>query len=167
MLHVAIQLHKALLLDDAYVGGYVAAYSVARRPPAEPPAVSPQMVERHPHLADVNDVEGQVVQVAVALVHERHYVVVAVYVEPYATFAEPVRDPHAEHTRVELHAVRDLARQEVHVPELAGMAHHLVFRRPRVRRPAHLRLPVGHDAHPVSFGICDLEPLLSLLVGHA
>jgi hypothetical protein len=60
------------------------------------------MVERHPHLPDVHYVEGEVVQVAVALVHERHNVVIAAYVEPHAPVAEPVRYPHAEHARVEL-----------------------------------------------------------------
>ena len=72
------------------------------RAPAEPASVPTEMVERHPHLPDVHHVEGEVVQVAVALVHERHHVVVAIDVEPYAPVAEPVRYPHAEHARVEL-----------------------------------------------------------------
>src|SRR5215212_9642968 len=43
----------------------------------------------------------------------------------------------------------------------------LALRRTRMRRPAHLRLPVGEYAHPVSFGICDLEPAVTLLIGDA
>src|SRR5215210_4263181 len=43
----------------------------------------------------------------------------------------------------------------------------LVLRRPRVRRPAHLRLPVGQNAHAVALGIGDLEPAVTLLIGDA
>src|SRR5215203_1616303 len=43
----------------------------------------------------------------------------------------------------------------------------LVLRRSRVRRPTHPRLPVGQDAHPVPFGICDLESAVTHLVGDA
>ncbi len=67
LLHVAVQLHETLLLDDAHVGSDVPAYAVSHGSPAEPASVPSEMVERHPHLPDVHHVEGEVVQVAVAL----------------------------------------------------------------------------------------------------
>ncbi len=53
---------KERLLDDPHVGGDVAADPVARRAPAEPAAVAAEVVERHAHLPDVDDVEREVVQ---------------------------------------------------------------------------------------------------------
>ena len=99
LLHVAVQLDEALLLDDPHVGGDVAADAVARRAPAEPAAVAAEVVERDAHLADVDDVEGEVVEVGLALVDERHHVVVGVDVEPDAVLAEPVGELHARDPR--------------------------------------------------------------------
>src|SRR5215218_530116 len=164
LFHVAVELHEALLLYDAHVGGDVAANAVARWTPAEPASVPTQVVEGNPHLPDVHDVEGEMVQVAVAFVHEGHHVVVAVYVKPHAAVAEPVRHPHAQHLRVEFHAARDLPRQKVHVPQLARMPDDLVSGGPRVRRPLQLGLPVRQDEHPVPFGIYHLEATVALSV---
>src|SRR5215213_6964074 len=164
LFHVAVELHEALLLYDAHVRGDVAANAVARWTPAEPASVPTQVVEGNPHLPDVHDVEGEMVQVAVAFVHEGHHVVVAVYVKPHAAVAEPVRHPHAQHARVDLHAARDLPRQKVHVPQLARMPDDLVPGGPGVRRPPQLRLPAGQDKHHVPLGIGHLETAVALCV---
>ena len=69
-----------------------------------------EVVERVAHLADVDDVEREVVEVAVALVDQRHHVVVAVDVEPDAAVAEVVGDGHAQLARVEVGLLGDRAR---------------------------------------------------------
>ena len=55
-----------------------------------------EVVEGMRSIPRVDHVEGQVVEVRVALVHERHHVVVGVDVEPDPVAGQPVRDPHAE-----------------------------------------------------------------------
>jgi hypothetical protein len=77
------------------------------------------MVEEVAHLAHVDGVEGEVVEVRVSLVHERHHVVVGVDVQPDAAVTEPVGDPHAEHVRVEGHPVPERAGEAVDVAEPA------------------------------------------------
>ena len=88
-------------------------------PHAEPAAVPGEVVEHVAHLPDVDGVEGEVVEVAIAEVDERHHVVVGADVEPDARLAEPVRDPHAEHLGVEAEAGLDVAGEAVHVAEPA------------------------------------------------
>jgi hypothetical protein len=51
-----------------------------------------------------------------------HHVVVAVDVEPDAAVAEPVRQRHPEHARVEVGLLVDRAGEEVDVAELARRA---------------------------------------------
>ena len=84
LLHVAVELDEALLLDDPHVARDVAGDPVAGRPPAEPAAVAGEVVEHVAHLPDVDRVEREVVEVRVAEVDERHHVVVGVDVEPDA-----------------------------------------------------------------------------------
>ena len=94
-----------------------------------------EVVEQVAHLADVDGVEGEVVEVRVALVDERHHVVVGVDVEPDARLAEPVGDLHPEHVRVEGDVRPDVAREAVDVPEPARPAEVDGRRGPRVLRP--------------------------------
>ena len=54
-----------------------------------------EVVEQIAHLADVDDVERQVVEVRVARLDERHDVVLGVDVEPDAGVAEPRAQPSA------------------------------------------------------------------------
>ena len=92
-----------------------------------------------PHLPDVDDVEGEVVEVRVALVHERHDVVVGADVQPHAAVAEPVGQPHAEHVDVEVLLLVDARGEEVDVAELARVAER------DARRPARA-WPTSRDA---------------------
>ena len=113
LLHVAVELDEALLLDDPHVARDVAADAVPHRAPPEPAAVAGQPVEQVAHLADVDDVEGEVVEVRVALVDQRHHVVVGADAKPDPLCAEAVADAHPEDVAVEAHdssscAVRQL-----------------------------------------------------------
>ena len=120
LLHVAVELDEARLLDDPHVARDVPGDPVPRRPPPEPAPVPGDVVEHVAHLPDVDDLEGEVVEVGVAEVDERHHVVVGADVEPDARLAEPVREPHPEHLGVEAKAGLDVAREAVHVTEPAA-----------------------------------------------
>src|SRR3954452_23650449 len=61
LLHVAIELDEALLLDDPYVARHVARDAVPRRAPAEPTPVTREVIEHVAHLPDVDGVESEVV----------------------------------------------------------------------------------------------------------
>ncbi len=103
----------------------------------------------------------------VALVDQRHHVVVGVDVEPDAVLAEPVGHGHAEHARVEVDLLRHRAREEVHVAELARGADVPVAGRPRVRRPRRRGLAVRQQQHAVALGIAHEHAAVALLPGHA
>ena len=119
LLHVAVELDEARLLGDPHVARDVPGDPVPGRPPAEPAPVPGEVVEHVAHLPDVHGVEGEVVEVRVAEVDERHHVVVRVDVEPDARLAEPVREPHPEHLGVEADARLDVAGEAVDVAEPA------------------------------------------------
>ena len=107
LLHVAVELDEALLLDDPDVARDVPRDPVTGRPPAEPATVAGEVVEHVAHLPDVDRLEREVVEVRVAEVDERHHVVVGVDVEPDPGLAEPVGDAHPEHVDVEPDAGRE------------------------------------------------------------
>ena len=167
LLHVGVELDEARLLDDADVARDVAAHAVPRGPPPEPAAVAAEMVQRGAHLPEIDQVEGEVVEVRRALVDQRHHVMVRVDVEPDAPVAEPVRHAHAEHVRVERDVLTERAREEVDVAELARMVARQVGRRPRVRRPAGRGLAVGHELDHVAVGVRDEEGAVTILVRRA
>ena len=72
-----------------------------RGPPRHPAAVAGEVVEQVTHLPDVDRVEGEMMEMRVAEIDERHHVVVGVDVEPDARITEPVGEPHPEHLGVE------------------------------------------------------------------
>ena len=59
------------------------------------------VVEHVAHLPDVDRVEGEMMEVRVAEVDQRHHVVVGVDVEPDPGLAEPVGEAHPENVGVE------------------------------------------------------------------
>ena len=100
-LHVAVELHEAGLLDDPHVRRDVPGDPVARRAPRDPASVPREVVEHVAHLPDVDDIEGEVMEVRLARLHERHDVMLRADVEPHARCAEPVGDAHPERFDVE------------------------------------------------------------------
>src|SRR4051794_13635338 len=73
------------------------------------------MVEHVALLAEIDRVEGEVVEVRRALVDQRHHMVVRVDPEPHPCRSEPVADLHAKHLGVETDTVSELAGQTVDV----------------------------------------------------
>ena len=70
--------------------------------PGDRPAVLGEVVERDPHLPPVGELEGEVMDVLVALVEEGDDVVVAVGMHPHGAVADPVADAEAEGALVPL-----------------------------------------------------------------
>src|SRR4051812_42667350 len=157
LLHVAVELHEAGLLDDAHVGRDVAADAVAGRPPAQPAAMAAEGGQGIAHLADVHPVEREGVEVAVALVNQSHPMVVGVDVQPHAAVAEPVRQAHPERIDVEVLLLLDAGGQEVDVAELARMADGQRPRGTGVRHQPRRRLLVGQHVQRVALGVGQLQ----------
>ena len=138
-------------------------------PPRDPAAVPGEMVEQVAHLADVDDVECEVVEVRVARVDERHHVVLGVDVEPDARLAEPVGDLHPEHLRVErAFALRSPVRQ-LTCPSRRGRRG-ARRRGPRVLRPAvdlARRRAVRQQLDRPAVGIASQSDAVALLVRDA
>ena len=107
-------------------------------PPGDRPAVLGEVVERDPHLAPVGELEGEVVDVAVALVEEGDDVVVAVGVHPHRSVADPVADPEAEDALVPLGHPRRVGGQVVEVLEAPRVKAGQLVGEPRDRRLAVL-----------------------------
>ena len=78
-----------------------------------------EVVERDAHLPPVDELEGEVVEVLVALVQEGERVVVAVAVQPDRAVADPVGHREAEHVDVEGDERADVRGEVVHVLEAA------------------------------------------------
>ncbi len=170
LLHVAVELDEARFLGDADVAGDVPGDPVPCRPPAEPAPVPGEVVEEVAHLPDVDRVEGQVVEVGVPSVDERHHMVVGVDVEPHAAVAEPVGDPHAEHLGVEGHTVMDRAREAVDMPEPPRPTDMHRRRGARMLRPP-VDLRGGraerHELQTAPVVVDEEQRSVALLVGHA
>src|SRR6266511_1179731 len=96
LLDIAEDLHEAVLLRHTYVPAQVAAEAMAERAPGEPAAVLREVVEGNPELSPVDELEGEMVQMRVTLVHEGERMVVGVDVQPDPGPAEAVGDAHAE-----------------------------------------------------------------------
>ena len=165
LLHVAVELDEARLLDDPDVARDVAADAVPGRAPAEPAAVAREPVEQVAHLTDVDDVEGEVVEVRDALVDQRHHVMVRVDAEPHALGAQPVADAHPEHLACRSATRSSRSRgEEVDVAELARRARPDGRRAARVRHPAApARGTASSSTPPVGVGeverAVDLDPV--------
>ncbi len=92
LLHVAVELDDQLLLGDPDVREEPRRDAVPAGSPDHPAAVLGQVVERDSHLAEVAQLEREVVEVRRFLLEHRVDVVVGVQVEPDALVAEPVGD---------------------------------------------------------------------------
>ena len=165
LLHVAVQLDVALLLGDPHVARDVPRDPVPGRSPREPPPVPGDVVEEIAHLADVDRLEREVVEVRVADIDEGHHVVVAADVEPDARLVEPVRDLHPEHLGVERDPVMDAAGEAVDVTELAWATELDRARGPRVLRPPvdlGRGFAIRQQLHRPAVGIVDEQRALGL-----
>ena len=125
------------------------------------------MVQHVAHLTDVDDIEREVVEVAVTLVDECHHVMVAVDVKPHSAVAEVVTEPHAEDLVVKVALFVEVSGQEVDVAELARVTDDLVRDRARVRRQQGGRLAERHHLHAVALDIMEVETLVVRVHLHA
>src|SRR5439155_748632 len=166
LLQVAVELDMAFLLGDTYVRRDVPRDAVAGRSPRDPAPVTGDVVEQVPHLADVDRLEGEVVEVRTAEVEERQHVVVGVDVKPDARVTEPVGHVHPEHLGVEPQPRLDVAGQAVHVTELPRAADADVSRGTSVLRPPldlARGLAIRHHLDRPAVGIADEERAVVLL----
>jgi hypothetical protein len=130
---------------------------VTQRAPDQPAPVLGQVVERDPKLAPVGHLEGQMVEVRVAPVHERDRVVIGAQAQPGAGVAEPVAHAHAEDVAVEIAHLVEVGGQHVHVAEPARMEPAESRRRASNRRSAVvLRLP-RQELDPEAVGIREMQ----------
>ena len=110
LLHVAVELDDQVLLRDPDVGEDRRRDAVAARAPDHPAAVLREVVEQEPHLADVAQLEREVVEVRLAPSRASHGRGGRRSVQPDALVAEPVGEPEAELVDVErckpLHVLR-------------------------------------------------------------
>jgi hypothetical protein len=111
------------------------------------------MVKRIAHVPDVAQLEGKVMKVGSALVDQRHHVVVGVDVQPHASVAQPVGDPHAQRLGVKAQLRPQSAGEEVDVAKPAGVADRGVSGRPCVGHQTRDRLAVGPQLDAVALDV--------------
>ena len=123
------------------------------RSPDDVTVVLRKMIERDAHLAPVDQLECQVVNVREVLLQEGEHVMVGVHVQPYAFGANPVRHLETEHLGVPLHLPSDIAGEVVHVTELSRVPAWNARRMTDFRRPAIGRRIPWCEGDQVAVGI--------------
>ena len=124
-----------------------------------------EVIERDAHLADVDDIEGEVVEMRCGWVglNQCHNVVVRVDVEPDSVLTEPVCELHTEGLGVEAALLVEVAGQEIDVPELAWAADDAASGRAGVRDQPRFRLAVGQQPNGIAVRVGRLDPAFSVI----